>query len=271
MEGLQSMLSAREPWAPHLGPERVVEGIHYGWLMKDHIARYKMALEHCRGKSVLDVATGTGYGANVLRAGGAERVVAVDCNHYTLAYARERYGTDGLVWLEADAHHLPLAAEFDVAISFETIEHLIDPDLFLDGIRRALKPGGLLMISTPLNEEGTNYISPCHEKEYTLNEFRELLERHFSSVEMFGQRRILAENVRPLGKLQDGFYRTGSGPREILFRLMNVVNKGPNALLAWLSGNGEAKRRRILPIDAPKSDSKWLLPEYFIMIGVCRP
>jgi hypothetical protein len=55
-----------EEWEPHLGGERVVEGIHYGWLMKDHLARYHFAAQYCRGMRVLDVATGTGYGANIL-------------------------------------------------------------------------------------------------------------------------------------------------------------------------------------------------------------
>src|SRR5207244_3069057 len=67
-----------EKWTPNLGGERVVEDIHYGWLMKDHLARYHFAAPYCADKRVLDVATGTGYGANILRKQGAAEVVAVD-------------------------------------------------------------------------------------------------------------------------------------------------------------------------------------------------
>ena len=33
----------QEKWQPNVGGERVVEGIHYGWLMRDHLARYEWA------------------------------------------------------------------------------------------------------------------------------------------------------------------------------------------------------------------------------------
>jgi len=40
-------------------------------------------------------------------------------------------------------------ASFAVVTTLETIEHLLDPDAFLDEIRRVLAPGGCLVLSTP--------------------------------------------------------------------------------------------------------------------------
>ena len=50
-----------------LDGEQMVDGVNYGWLMRDHIARYEYVSRFCRGKRVLDVATGSGYGAAILR------------------------------------------------------------------------------------------------------------------------------------------------------------------------------------------------------------
>jgi ubiquinone/menaquinone biosynthesis C-methylase UbiE len=266
------MLDARKPWEPHLGPERVVEGIHYGWLMKDHFARYRMAAEYCRDKTVLDIATGTGYGANMLRNAGARLVVAVDCNQDALAYARGRYGTEGLRWVALDGHRLPLGERFDAITCFETVEHMTDPDLFLSELYRVLRPGGVLLISTPLNT-GREHISPCHEKEYSLAEFRCLLEKHFPSVQLLGQRRALQEAIRLLGGFPDRYATRAAEGRPVntrIYRLLSMVNKAPNALIAWALGMGEGYREAIRPIDQAGRRSRFLDEHFFIMIGVCR-
>jgi len=266
------MISARESWAPTLGAERVVEGVHFGWIMRDHFARYAFALDYCRGKTVLDIATGTGYGANRLRQGGASHVVAVDCNHDALAYACGRYGTEGITWLEADAHCLPFNSSFDVVISFETIEHLTDAPRFLSEVRRVLRPGGVFLVSTPLNIGG-GYVSPHHEHEYTRDEFRQLLSEQFNSITLFGQSRVLQERIRIAGSLPEKVSKLSSINWRLgmnMVRLFCAINKVPNSLLAWASGYGDGFRRQIHPIDAPRPQSAWLSEDYFIMLGVCR-
>lgn len=40
-------------------------------------------------------------------------------------------------------------AAFDVVYSGEVLEHLLDPDTFLRHVRRVMRPGGLLVLSTP--------------------------------------------------------------------------------------------------------------------------
>jgi len=260
-------------WQADLGGERVVEGIHYGWLMRDHIARYHFAVEYCRGKRVLDVATGTGYGANILRRHGDAEVVAVDREQGALDYAASRYGTDGLRWLNGDACQLPFTQEFDVVVSFETIEHLKDPERFVRECKRVLKPGGLYIVSTPENVGGP-YCSPYHELEYSREEFRSLLGRHFSQVDLFGQRRELSLLVRPLGGLPDRYaaerIQHGRGSHR-LYTLMDRLNKAPNLLMAWAGGMGETFRAGIHPLDEPVRQSRLLKSHYFAMIGVCRP
>jgi 2-polyprenyl-3-methyl-5-hydroxy-6-metoxy-1,4-benzoquinol methylase len=266
-----SALSSSVTWQPHLGGERVVEGVHYGWLMKDHIARYHFASKYCRGMRVLDVATGTGYGANILRRNGAVEVVAVDREQAALDYAAQRYGTDGLHWMNSDAYSLPFDKEFDVVVSFETIEHLKEPERFIVEFKRAIKPSGMCIISTPENVGG-QFVSDYHALEFSREEFRTLLQKHFPKVELLGQRRELSTMIRPLGSLPDWFFEAHAkyGHGHALFTIMDRINKLPNLALASLLGMGESFRERILPIDAPIKNSPLLKPHYYVLIGICR-
>jgi 2-polyprenyl-3-methyl-5-hydroxy-6-metoxy-1,4-benzoquinol methylase len=268
----QSIERVSEPsWTPDSHGERVVEGMNYGWLMRDHLARYHFASSYCRDRRVLDVATGTGYGASILRKAGAQEVVAVDREQRALDYAASRYGTDGLRWVSGNALALPFQREFDAVVSFETIEHLKEPERFVQECRRVLKPGGVFIVSTP-EYVGGPYVSDHHELEFTRQEFAELLNRHFDDVEMFGQRRELLQPIKLLGDLPTNYlnqrvYR-GRGSHR-LFRLMDRVNKAPNHLLAWAAGMGDAFRSQIRPLAVPARDSRLLKPHYFAMIAIC--
>jgi ubiquinone/menaquinone biosynthesis C-methylase UbiE len=268
---LEAGLEAKPKWQPNLDGERVVEGIHYGWLMRDHLARYEYAAQFCKGKRVLDVATGTGYGANILRRAGAAEVVAVDREQGALDYAEQRYGTDGLRWVNGNAYELPFEREFDVVISFETIEHLKEPERFVRECKRVAKPGGQFIVSTPENVGGP-LCSEFHEFEYNRREFREVLERNFPRVELMGQRRELSMVYKPLGDLPGRYWwnnvRQGRGS-QIFFTFMDRINKAPNQLLAWANGYTDKVRSEIRPIEAPLQLSRLLKPHYFVMLGIC--
>ena len=76
------------------------------------------------------------------------RVIGVDWSQDALRRARTRipYAVRG----ELTGGGLPFAAGSADAVLFsEVVEHLVDPDAALDEIRRILRPGGHLMLSTP--------------------------------------------------------------------------------------------------------------------------
>src|SRR5207302_7098314 len=87
--------------------ERLVPGDGERGLEVQHRARYQWACRHVRGRSVLDVATGTGYGAAMLRRAGARTVYALDSSLAALQFSRRQYD---VLALRADAHQLPIAA-----------------------------------------------------------------------------------------------------------------------------------------------------------------
>lgn len=147
-----------------------------------HIARYSFAKELCAGKRVLDAACGEGYGSRLLANWGASEVVGVDISAEAIASAQQHFSSESVRFIQNDAETLPRHFEpnsFDLIVSFETIEHVQDPELFLRNIRDLLKPGGVVAISCPNDwwyfptEAERN---PYHLRKYHLDEFRALAE-----------------------------------------------------------------------------------------------
>jgi 2-polyprenyl-3-methyl-5-hydroxy-6-metoxy-1,4-benzoquinol methylase len=88
------------------------------------------------------------------------RIVGLDWSAEALRRARSHALTGeyrsalehrlALIRAEAEPAGLPIASgRADVVIMSELIEHLVDPDSVLDEVRRVLKPGGTLLLSTP--------------------------------------------------------------------------------------------------------------------------
>lgn len=173
--------------------ERLVPHEHYGELVhSEHLARYLLAAQLASGCRALDAACGEGYGTQLLARAGAERALGVDVDEATVRAARERYGGH---YEAADVERLPLDDDsFDLIASFETIEHVDDPEAALRELRRVLAPEGTLVISTP---NAAEYLvdNPFHVREFETSEFVELLERHFGDVRLLHQHNWLTSAI----------------------------------------------------------------------------
>jgi demethylmenaquinone methyltransferase/2-methoxy-6-polyprenyl-1,4-benzoquinol methylase len=123
------------------------------------------------GKSVLEIACGTGYWTQFF-APSATRVVALDAAEETLRIARGRASSGKVEFVQGDAYEIPVPAEpFDAAFAGFWWSHIpldqIDP--FLSGLRAALRPGATVVFidnrfvpgsSTPVSErdaDGNTY------------------------------------------------------------------------------------------------------------------
>ncbi|KOU56862.1 SAM-dependent methyltransferase [Streptomyces sp. MMG1533] len=102
-----------------------------------------------RARTILDIGCGDGTAAATaapLLPG--HRIIGVDWSQDALKRARAHltYAIRG----ELTGDGLPFGTGSADAVLFsEVIEHLVDPDAALDEIRRVLRPGGHLMLSTP--------------------------------------------------------------------------------------------------------------------------
>jgi SAM-dependent methyltransferase len=183
--------------------ERAVPGDPlWAELAAPHLARYLFAMDYARGRRVLDAASGSGYGAGLLRWGGAASVVGVDLDAAAVAEAQKRFGGDGVEFLADDCEALTrLSGPFDLICNFETIEHLERPERFLAAAARLLAPGGTLLTSTP-----DRAVSPppvagrprnrFHVNEWYREEFRQLLAAQFTEIEIRAQVRGTALESR---------------------------------------------------------------------------
>ncbi len=177
------------------------------WALHQHLRRYHWAAEFVVGKRVLDVACATGYGTALLAKAGATRVDGFDCCTDTVAFAKRSWPLPNVCFAVASANQLPVAdASYDIYVSFETIEHVQDDDALLSEATRVLRPGGLLLLSTPNREllnPGTSIeakpFNRFHTREYRRDELHERLRRHFASITWYGQRPFSPHYIAWLG------------------------------------------------------------------------
>jgi len=150
-----------------------------------HLSRYRFAAERLSGLAVIDLACGTGYGSQILvEQGHVSSVVGVDRDPAAVSYAAPAHTIRGARFIASDGCRTGLAeGSSEAVVSFETIEHLSDDKAFVEEIHRILRPGGIIICSTPNQWDP----SPHHERVYTLDSFCSLFDKLFTDFEVFNQ------------------------------------------------------------------------------------
>lgn len=164
----------------------------------EHLHRYAIAMELVQDKKVLDIACGEGYGSNLL-AKNATHVTGVDIIAGIIQQATAKYQKKNLQFLIGTVENIPGAdKQFEVVISFETLEHIADHTKMMVEIKRVLQPGGLLIISTPDKKNYTDKTgrnNPFHVKELYEEEFKSLLHQYFKNVQILSQQITLSSVI----------------------------------------------------------------------------
>lgn len=177
--------------------ERYLPEFDGDWTL-EHRHRYLLARELAAGKDVLDVACGEGYGSYLL-AEAADTVAGVDISAETIARAKGKYRRPNLSFLQGSVLAIPLPdASMDLVVSFETLEHIAEHDMLLAEVRRVLRPGGVLCISTPDKRQYSDIPgrrNTFHVKELYRDEFAEMLRRRFRNTRMWGQRVVFGSVI----------------------------------------------------------------------------
>lgn len=191
------MFELNEPKQLPMTGERYIPGM-YGNIQLEHLHRYAVAMEYVVGKIVLDIACGEGYGTAMLSS-VAKSVFGVDISSQAITYAQEKYHNDRIEFKIGSCTEIPLYKHsVDIVVSFETIEHHDQHEAMMIEIKRVLKPGGILIISSPDKHnysEVPGYNNPFHIKELYYEEFKELLETYFQNVKMYGQRIMYGSTI----------------------------------------------------------------------------
>jgi 2-polyprenyl-3-methyl-5-hydroxy-6-metoxy-1,4-benzoquinol methylase len=133
------------------------------WRKAEYLGRYLFASDFLRPyqpKLVTDISCGMGYGSLEL-SGIAENVIGIDANRTLMEIASKKCKRPNISFLhknleEEDLDPKITEGTIDAVVSFETLEHLVDPNRAVSLFSRILKPDGFLLCSVPnvLSESG---------------------------------------------------------------------------------------------------------------------
>ncbi len=138
---------------------------------------------------ILDSGCGDGYGAFLL-SNHIKKVIGIDVDPEIISGARQNYS--GNIRFDLyEGRRLPYEKSvFDAITSFQVIEHVEDVDQYLLELKRVLKPGGQLFITTPNRihrlKPGQEPWNIYHKREYDRKTLVKTLEKIFEQVQIRG-------------------------------------------------------------------------------------
>ncbi len=200
----KSCLAPREKNLPASTGERFLPWLEDAKIHYEHLHRYRLAQELAEGKTVLDLASGEGYGSCLLSR-RALAVVGVDIDRDAVDHASRKYVRENLRFIEGTITNPPLKDNelFDLIVCFEALEHIEDQELLFLKTKKHLKPGGIFIVSTPDKGEysdAAGFSNPYHVKELYFDEFQELLSSHFKHSAVFGQKLSTGSILYPVSR-----------------------------------------------------------------------
>jgi 2-polyprenyl-3-methyl-5-hydroxy-6-metoxy-1,4-benzoquinol methylase len=134
--------------------------------------------------SVLDVGCAEGMMTSFISAQtyiDKQRIVGVDPSLDLITFAN--HWKLPIHYIQSVGEYLPFKDDlFDCVVAAELIEHVPDPDALVEECRRVLKPMGILIMTTPLDEDKWRVTATLpnvlHLRSYTEKQMEELLSRH---------------------------------------------------------------------------------------------
>jgi len=206
------------------GGERLIPG-QFGRTAIEHLHRYALAVNLVKGKNVLDIACGEGYGSFLLSK-FATHVTGIDISNEVIQHAINEYKKSNIEFITGSACEIPvLDKSFDVIVSFETIEHLLDHEKMISEMFRVLKDDGVILISTPeksMYSEKVNFSNKFHLKELYLDDFKNILQSRFKFVDVYFQK-YFCGSIFISEKVEDNYFKFISGDfNEINFEIKQI-------------------------------------------------
>ncbi len=160
-------------------------------LHRIHSAAYYYLAEFCEDKEILDLGCNVGYGSFILSQ-SAKAVTGVDVSDNAIEVAKKYYNEiENIHFKLVDGKTLPFEDNsFDVVVTCQVIEHIVDCDEYINEIKRVLKTDGFVAFTTPNGgirlDPGMKPWNVFHVREFQPNELFHTLREYFLSVEIHG-------------------------------------------------------------------------------------
>ncbi|WP_299093783.1 methyltransferase [uncultured Metabacillus sp.] len=223
--------------------------------------RINWIVTHVEGNKILDIGCSQGINAILLGREG-KKVDGIDISSDAIEYAKEELKKEHPSVQQSVTFRVSnfmtdheIDSDYDTVLLTEVIEHISDPDSFLEKVSKHIKPGGKLIVTVPF---GINDFID-HKRTYFYSLLAEQLKGHFS-IESFTYLgkwtgvicKASSEEGAPLytaqavQKLENAFYEV---EREYLDRIenyMNELNKYKNERQELLKEKEELEKLKIL-------------------------
>lgn len=241
--------------------ERVVPGLVDPDLFNEHLARYRFAARFSENARVLDGGCGSGYGAAELP--NAAAVIGVDISGDAVQHARRTFGRPNVHFLQAACEALPFAGgSFDLLLAFEVIEHLTRWREMLAEAARVLRPGGVLLVSTPnkawyTESRAAAGPNPYHVHEFEYADFAAALKDVFPHVHLWTQNHSEAIAFVPASETAGTLDAPADASPETAHFFFAACSRSPIAerrAFAWLPTSGNTLRERLQHIALLESE-----------------
>ncbi|MBX2958854.1 MAG: class I SAM-dependent methyltransferase [Flavobacteriales bacterium] len=199
----------------------------------EHLHRYEEILKSFSGtETILDIACGSGFGTHLLATKTEGKVYGGDLSSDAINLCQKTWRKNNLSFQIMDGTNLCFEDDyFDIVVSFETIEHTTEFNKMINEFKRVLKPNGIIYLSTPniiINSPSGIVTNPYHTQEWNYEEFIEILNFHFNSFDLYGQKyNRYAENKNIGYYIEKLLYKKGVRKLPIKFQdyIMNVFGQ----------------------------------------------
>ncbi len=160
--------------ASYFGPLAAMEADHFWFRARNALIIWALGKYGARDSLFMEIGCGTGFVLQGI-SGGLPKISLVGSEIYSegIAFAAERIA--GGKFMQMDARQIPFVAEFDAIGAFDVIEHIEEDVAVLQQMCRALKHGGMLLLTVPQHRWlwGSVDEYSCHIRRYTARELHD--------------------------------------------------------------------------------------------------